>query len=57
MKEIRKAYKYRLGVTPELTQKMVNYAGENRLVWNTALRMSLYRLNNQLPLIGNAVQP
>ena len=51
MKEIRKAFKYRLIVTPELTQKMVNYAGASRFVWNTALRMNLYRLNNKLPLM------
>jgi putative transposase len=50
-KIIRKAFKYRLKPTPEHSQKMNEYAGTNRFVWNKALALNLDRLNAKQPLI------
>ncbi|MDA3807797.1 MAG: helix-turn-helix domain-containing protein, partial [Thiomicrorhabdus sp.] len=33
---IRKAFKFRLNTTSEQSQKMIEFAGMNRFVWNKA---------------------
>lgn len=48
---IRKAFKFRLKVTPEINQKFVNFAGESRFVWNKALALNLDRLEQKAPLM------
>lgn len=50
-KTIRKAFKYRLKPTPEQSQKMTGFAGCNRFVWNKALAMNLFRLENKQPIL------
>lgn len=44
---IRKAFKFKLNETPEQSQKMLEYAGANRFVWNKLLRLNLDRLANK----------
>ncbi len=41
---IRKAYKYRLNTNFETEQKMSQYAGNCRFLWNKALALNLYHL-------------
>ena len=48
---IRKAFKYKLKVTPDIEQKCSMMAGCCRLVWNKALAMNLYRLDNKQPIL------
>ena len=50
-KTIRKAFKFRLNTTPEINQKLVNYAGGCRFVWNKALALNLARLNQKQPIL------
>ncbi|SFQ12807.1 putative transposase, partial [Nitrosomonas cryotolerans] len=38
---IRKAFKSRLNPNSDQVQKMVEFAGANRFVWNKALAMNL----------------
>lgn len=42
---IRKAYKFRLKTNQTLNQKLAQFAGSSRLVWNKALACSKERLN------------
>ena len=44
---IRKAYKYRLNTNFETEQKMSQYAGNCRFLWNKALALNLYHLENK----------
>ncbi len=48
---IRKAFKFRLNTTSEQSQKMIEFAGANRFVWNKALAMNLFRLEQKQPLL------
>lgn len=48
---IRKSYKYRLKPSNEQLQKMHNYVGHCRFVWNKLLAMNLHRLENKHKLI------
>lgn len=48
---MRKAFKFRLKVTPEIDQKFVNFAGGSRLVWNKCLALNLARLSYKFPLL------
>jgi putative transposase len=48
---IRKAFKFRLNPRSDQAQKMVEFAGANRFVWNKALAMNLFRLENKQPLL------
>lgn len=48
---IRKAFKFRLNTTPEINQKLINYAGGCRFVWNKALALNLDRLNQKQPVL------
>ncbi|MDX2505204.1 MAG: transposase [Gammaproteobacteria bacterium] len=48
---IRKAYKYRLNSNFETEQKMSQYAGNCRFLWNKALALNLYHLENKQPLL------
>jgi putative transposase len=50
-KTIRKAFKFRLKVTPETDAKLNNYVGGCRFVWNKSLALNLDRLNNNLPIL------
>jgi len=45
-KTIRKAFKFRLKITPETDKKLTIFVGGCRFVWNKALNLNLYRLNN-----------
>ncbi|MDO9168919.1 MAG: helix-turn-helix domain-containing protein, partial [Methylobacter sp.] len=40
-KTIRKAFKFQLKVTPEISQQLANFAGGSRFVWNKALALNL----------------
>ncbi|SIO32542.1 RNA-guided endonuclease InsQ/TnpB family protein [Nitrosomonas cryotolerans] len=48
---IRKAFKSRLNPNSDQVQKMVEFAGANRFVWNKALAMNLFRLEQKQPLL------
>ncbi|SIN99524.1 RNA-guided endonuclease InsQ/TnpB family protein [Nitrosomonas cryotolerans] len=48
---IRKAFKFRLSPNSDQIQKMVEFAGANRFVWNKALAMNLFRLEQKQPLL------
>ncbi|WP_028486132.1 RNA-guided endonuclease InsQ/TnpB family protein [Thiomicrorhabdus chilensis] len=50
-KTIRKAFKFRLNPNSDQVQKMVEFAGANRFVWNKALAMNLFRLEQKQPLL------
>ena len=50
-KTIRKAFKFRLKVTTETNQKLANYAGGCRFVWNKALALNLDRLSKKQPIL------
>ncbi|WP_350587184.1 transposase [Pseudoalteromonas sp. 3-MNA-CIBAN-0064] len=44
---IRKAYKFRLKTTPDINAKMAQYAGNCRFLWNKALAINLFKLQNK----------
>ncbi len=44
---IRKAYKFRLKTTPYINAKMAQYAGNCRFLWNKALAINLFKLQNK----------
>ena len=44
---IRKAYKFRLKTTPDISAKMAQYAGNCRFLWNKALALNISRLNEK----------
>ena len=48
---IRKAYQYRLDTNTEIEQLLFQYAGNCRFLWNKALAVNLYRLENKEPLL------
>lgn len=48
---IRKAFKFRLQPNSDQAQKMVEFAGANRFVWNKALALNLSRLENKQPML------
>lgn len=48
---IRKAYKFRLNTNAEIEQLMAQYAGNCRFLWNKALGLNLYYLENKQPLL------
>ena len=50
-KTIRKAFKFRLKVGTETNQKLANYAGGCRFVWNKALALNLDRLSKKHPIL------
>jgi IS605 OrfB family transposase len=50
-KTIRKAFKFRLKLTSETDNKLVNYVGGCRFVWNKALALNLDRLNQKQPIL------
>ncbi|MEI6541984.1 MAG: transposase [Methylococcales bacterium] len=50
-KTLRKAFKFRLKVTPEINQKLGRFAGECRFVWNKSLSLNLTRLEQKRPII------
>ena len=50
-KIIRKAFKFRLNTNSDQAQKMLEFSGVNRFVWNKALSMNLYRLENKQPIL------
>ncbi|MCX7066687.1 MAG: transposase [Methylococcales bacterium] len=50
-KTSRKAFKFRLNLTPETNQKLVMYTGGCRFVWNKALALNLDRLNKKQPIL------
>jgi len=50
-KTIRKAFKFRLKVSTETDQKLKNYTGGCRFVWNKALALNLERLNQKQPIL------
>ena len=50
-KTLRKAFKFRLKVTPEISQKLGRFAGECRFVWNKSLSLNLTRLEQKLPIM------
>ena len=50
-KTICKAFKFRLKVTLELSQKLGGFAGEYRFVWNQSLSLNLTRLEQKLPIM------
>jgi IS605 OrfB family transposase len=50
-KTIRKAFKFRLKLTPETDGKLNNYVGGCRFVWNKALALNLERLSTKQPIL------
>jgi len=50
-KTLRKAFKFRLKVTPEINQKLGRFAGDCRFVWNKSLSLNLTRLEQKRPII------
>lgn len=48
---IRKAFKFRLSPTEPQTQKLIEFAGASRFVWNKALALNLFRLTHKQPLM------
>jgi IS605 OrfB family transposase len=48
---LRKAFKYKLKMTPDIEQQCSKMAGCCRLVWNKALALNLYRLENKQPIL------
>lgn len=50
-KTLRKAFKFRLKVTPEISQKLGRFAGDCRFVWNKSLSLNLTRLEQKLPIM------
>ena len=48
---IRKAYKFRLNTNAETAQLMMQYVGNCRFLWNKALAMNLFRLENKQPIL------
>jgi putative transposase len=48
---IRKAYKFRLNTNAEIDQLMSQYAGNCRFLWNKALALNLFRLENKQPML------
>ncbi|WFE69508.1 transposase [Thiomicrospira sp. R3] len=50
-KTIRKAFKFRLNPNSDQVQKMVEFAGVNRFVWNKALATNLFRLEHKQPIL------
>lgn len=44
---IRKAYKFRLNTNAETAQEMSQYAGDCRFLWNKALALNLFKLENK----------
>ena len=48
---IRKAYQYRLNTDTEAEQLLFQYAGNCRFLWNKALALNLFRLENKEPLL------
>ena len=51
---MRKSFKFRLKVTPEIDQKFSNFAGGSRFVWNKCLALNLDRLSLRFPLLWYA---
>jgi putative transposase len=47
---IRKAYKFRLNTTSDVESKMAQYAGNCRFLWNKALAINLFKLENKQKL-------
>jgi len=50
-KTIRKAFKFQLKAPPKVSQKLANFAGGSRFVWNKALALNLDRLNEKQPIL------
>lgn len=48
---IRKTFKFRLNPNSDQVQKMGEFAGSNRFVWNKALALNLSRLENKQPML------
>lgn len=48
---IRKAYKFRLNTNTETEQKMAQFAGNTRYLWNQCLGINLRYLNEQQPIL------
>ncbi|SJM90866.1 RNA-guided endonuclease InsQ/TnpB family protein [Crenothrix polyspora] len=48
---IRKAFKFRLNTNPEIEQKLLEFSGCCRFVWNKVLSLNLYRLENNMPIM------
>ena len=48
---IRKAFKYRLKTTPEIESQFSQFAGNCRFIWNKALAMNLFYLENKQPIL------
>lgn len=44
---VRKAFKFRLNVTGKQQQKLIEFAGCCRFLWNKLLHQNLFRLNNK----------
>jgi len=47
---IRKAFKFRLNTSPDIEIKMSQYAGNCRFLWNKALAVNLFKLENKQKL-------
>ncbi len=48
---IRKAYKFRLKTDHEIEEKLTQFAGCCRFLWNKALALNLRRLEEKQPLM------
>lgn len=44
---IRKAFKYKLKVTPDIEQKLIAFSGQARFIWNKVLALNLSRLESK----------
>ena len=48
---IRQAFKFRLRPTPAQTQRMIDFAGASRFLWNKTLALNLARLEKKQRLM------
>ena len=48
---IRKAYKFRLNTNTETEQKMAQFAGNTRYLWNQCLGINLRYLSDKQPIL------
>jgi putative transposase len=51
---IRRGYRFKLKITPEIEKTLRTIAGHARFVWNKALRLNLDRLNHGVPIMRYA---
>ncbi|MEA3477036.1 MAG: helix-turn-helix domain-containing protein, partial [Bacteroidota bacterium] len=51
MLKVRKAYKVRLKTNNNIKEKLTQYCGSSRFLWNKCLAMNLDRLEKRQPIL------